>query len=74
MSPTRNGHGNPSASFGLTMRLHIAADDPTAIGRVTTAVGSVDGVVAALDMVDTAGTQLTVDLTVNAGDPLRAVK
>ena len=72
MSPTRNGHGNPSASFGLTMRLHIDADDPTAIGRVTTAVGSVDGVVAALDMVDTAGTQLTVDLTVNAGDPQHA--
>jgi len=54
------------------MRLYIAADDPTAIGRVTTAVGSIDGVVAALDMVDPSGPQLTVDLTVNAGDPEHA--
>jgi len=70
MSPL--SHATPSASFGLTMRLHIAADDPTAIGRVTTAVGDVNGVVSALDMVDTAGEILTVDLSVHAGDPEHA--
>jgi malate dehydrogenase (oxaloacetate-decarboxylating) len=59
---------SPNASSSLTMRLKVAADDSTAIGRVTTAVGGVGGVVVALDMVDTASAVLTVDLTVNAGD------
>lgn len=70
MSPL--SHATPSASFGLTMRLYIAADDPTAIGRITTAVGGVNGIVSALDMVDTAGDVLTVDLSVHAGDPAHA--
>jgi malate dehydrogenase (oxaloacetate-decarboxylating) len=59
---------SPNASSSLTMRLKVAADDSTAIGRITTAVGSVGGVVVALDMVDTASAVLTVDLTVHAGD------
>jgi malate dehydrogenase (oxaloacetate-decarboxylating) len=59
---------SPNASSSLTMRLKVAADDSTAIGRITTAVGSVGGVVVALDMVDTASSVLTVDLTVHAGD------
>ncbi len=59
---------SPNASSSLTMRLKVTADDSTAIGRITTAVGSVGGVVVALDMVDTASALLTVDLTVHAGD------
>ena len=58
----------PNASFSLTMRLHAAAEDPTAIGRVTTAVGAAGGVVVALDMVDTTSDLLRFDLTINAGD------
>jgi len=58
----------PSASSSVTMRLHLPADDPTAIGRITTAVGEAGGVVVALDMVDPSSRTVTLDLTVNAGD------
>jgi len=50
------------------MRLHLPASDPTAIGRVTTAVGTAGGVVVALDMVDPSSETVILDLTVNAGD------
>jgi malate dehydrogenase (oxaloacetate-decarboxylating) len=59
---------SPNASSSMTMRLKVASEDSTAIGRITTAVGSVGGVVVALDMVDTASAVLTLDLTVHAGD------
>ncbi len=59
---------SPNASSSLTMRLKVASEDSTAIGRITTAVGSVGGVVVALDMVDTGSALLTLDLTVHAGD------
>ncbi len=62
----------PSASSSVTLRLHVAAADATAIGRITTAVGSAGGVVVALDMVDPSGDPLTVDLTANAGDDAHA--
>jgi len=58
----------PSASSSVTMRLHLPSSDPTAIGRVTTAVGHAGGVVVALDMVDPSSETVTLDLTVNAGD------
>ncbi len=64
----------PSASSSVTLRLHVAADDAGAIGRVTTAVGDAGGLVVALDMVETAGDVLVVDLTVNAGDDAHAAR
>jgi malate dehydrogenase (oxaloacetate-decarboxylating) len=63
---------SPNASASLTIRLRLPAEDPSAIGRITTAVGSAGGVVVALDMVDTTSSILTLDLTVNAGDPAHA--
>jgi malate dehydrogenase (oxaloacetate-decarboxylating) len=62
----------PNASYSVTLRLRLRADDPTGIGRVTTAVGGTGGVVVALDMVDTAGGTTTIDLTANASDQAHA--
>ena len=56
----------PSASYAITMRLHIDIDDHAAIGRVTTAVAEHRGMVAALDFVEATGVRQTVDVTVNA--------
>jgi malate dehydrogenase (oxaloacetate-decarboxylating) len=59
---------SPNASSSVTMRLFVASDDPSAIGRITTAVGDAGGIVVALDMVDTSSERITLDLTANAGD------
>lgn len=55
----------PSASYSITMRLHLDPEDAGAVGRVTTAVGDHAGGVSALDFVESRADQLTVDLTVN---------
>jgi malate dehydrogenase (oxaloacetate-decarboxylating) len=57
----------PNASYSITLRLHLDGDDPGAIGRVTTAIGSAAGAVVAMDFVDTHGEVLVVDVTANAG-------
>ena len=54
----------PSASHSITMRLRLGAD-PRAIGRVTTAVGEAEGVVNAIDIVESRSDHVIVDLTVN---------
>src|SRR5437763_15557272 len=41
----------PSAGFSITIRVALPAD-PSAIGRLTTAVGGPGGLVTALDVVD----------------------
>lgn len=58
----------PNASYSITLRLRLAADDARAIGRITTAIGDAGGAVVALDFVETAGDELVVDVTANAGD------
>jgi malate dehydrogenase (oxaloacetate-decarboxylating) len=59
----------PNASYAITLRLHLAPDDPKAVGTVTTAVGEAGGAVAAMDFVEPMDSDhLTVDLTVNAAD------
>ncbi|CAN5231246.1 NAD-dependent malic enzyme [soil metagenome] len=60
MSPT-------SASYSITMRVQLG-DDPGAMGRVTTAVGEADGTVIAIDIVESRGDAMTVDITANAVD------
>jgi malate dehydrogenase (oxaloacetate-decarboxylating) len=60
--------GAPNASYAITLRLQVAAEDPTAIGRVTTAIGETGGAVAAMDFVETAQDPMTVDVTANAAD------
>ncbi|WP_052666033.1 NAD-dependent malic enzyme [Nitriliruptor alkaliphilus] len=58
----------PNASYSITLRLLLAADDPRAIGLVTTAIGEAGGAVAAVDFVETADDPITVDITANAAD------
>ncbi|MFW5933798.1 MAG: NAD-dependent malic enzyme [Actinomycetota bacterium] len=60
--------GLPNASYSITLRLHLDADDQRAVGRVTTAIGDLDGAVVAMDFVETAGDRMVVDVTANARD------
>ncbi|MEX0592988.1 MAG: NAD-dependent malic enzyme [Nitriliruptoraceae bacterium] len=62
----------PNASYSITLRLRLTADDPATIGRITTAIGNAGGAVVALDFVDTSGAEVVVDVTVNAGDSAHA--
>ncbi|MEX0868976.1 MAG: NAD-dependent malic enzyme [Nitriliruptoraceae bacterium] len=64
----------PNASYSITIRVKLDADDPRAIGRVTTAIGDAGGAVVALDFVDTTGEQTVVDVTANAGNAEHADK
>ncbi|HVC24328.1 MAG TPA: malic enzyme-like NAD(P)-binding protein, partial [Acidimicrobiales bacterium] len=60
----------PSASFSVTMRVELT--DPRGVGAITTAVGDAGGVVTALDVVESRGTSLVLDLTCNAVDEAHA--
>ncbi len=57
-----------SASYAITMRLYIDADDQRAIGRITTTIGESGGTVTAVDFVPGQGRdgRLTVDITAHA--------
>ena len=57
----------PSASYSITMRVKLD-DDRRGVGAVTTAIGEAGGGVAAVDIVESHGTQMVVDLTINAED------
>jgi malate dehydrogenase (oxaloacetate-decarboxylating) len=61
----------PSAGFSITVRVSVPADS-TAIGRLTTAVGSADAIVTALDVVDSDHTSVLVDLTCDTADSAHA--
>jgi malate dehydrogenase (oxaloacetate-decarboxylating) len=63
--------GIPSASYSITMRVHLGAD-PLGIGRITTAVGEAAGTVVAVDIVESHPDRLVVDLTCNAVDARHA--
>ncbi|MBW3665652.1 MAG: NAD-dependent malic enzyme [Actinobacteria bacterium] len=58
----------PSASYSITMRVHLQAGDHRALGRATTAVGEAGGAVTAVDFVEPDGGNPVVDITVNAND------
>jgi malate dehydrogenase (oxaloacetate-decarboxylating) len=60
-----------SASYSITMRVHLGAD-PLGIGRITTAVGEAAGTVVAIDIVESHPDSLVVDLTCNAADARHA--
>ncbi|MBA2528579.1 MAG: NAD-dependent malic enzyme [Euzebyales bacterium] len=57
----------PSASYSITMRVMLGAD-PRGVGQVTTAIGEAGGGVMAVDIVDSRGDGLVIDLTANATD------
>jgi malate dehydrogenase (oxaloacetate-decarboxylating) len=61
----------PSAGFSITIRVAVTAD-ASAIGRLTTAVGTADGVVTALDVVDSDHTRIIADLTCDTADAAHA--
>ncbi len=57
-----------SAGYSITIRLYHKADDETAVGRITTAIGEAGGIVSAFDFVDMDGDRATIDVTANARD------
>jgi len=63
----------PSAGFSITIRVSVVAD-PSAIGRLTTAVGEAGGIVTALDVVDSDPVNLIADLTCDTADAAHAAQ
>ncbi len=61
----------PSAGFSITVRVSVPADS-TSIGRLTTAVGTADAIVTALDVVDSDHQAVIVDLTCDTADSAHA--
>jgi len=61
----------PSAGFSITIRVGVTAD-PSAIGRLTTAVGEAGAIVTALDVVDSDPVRLVADLTCDTADAAHA--
>ncbi len=57
----------PSAGFSITIRVSVPAE-PSAIGKLTTAVGAAGAVVTALDVVDSDHMRVVVDLTCDTAD------
>ncbi|MET7394094.1 NAD-dependent malic enzyme [Dactylosporangium sp. NPDC005572] len=63
----------PSAGFSITVRVSMVAD-PSAIGRLTTAVGEAGGVVTAVDVVDSDHVRIVADLTCDTADSAHAAQ
>jgi malate dehydrogenase (oxaloacetate-decarboxylating) len=61
----------PTASYSITVRLEVPAD-AEAVGRLTTAVGQAGGVVTALDVTQSHGERIVVDVTCSASDQAHA--
>jgi malate dehydrogenase (oxaloacetate-decarboxylating) len=61
----------PSAGFSITVRVGVTAD-PSAIGRLTTAVGEAGAIVTALDVVDSDPVSIVADLTCDTADAAHA--
>ncbi len=59
------------ASYAIILRVRLH-NDPTALGRATTAIGEAGGAVTAVDIVDSGAEGMTVDLTANAADDAHA--
>lgn len=57
-----------SAGYSITIRFYVKPEDESAIGKVTTAIGDVGGVVVAMDFVESDADRRTIDLTANARD------
>ncbi len=55
----------PSPSYSVTMRLRYP-DRPGLLGRITSAIGDVDGFIGAVDIVEVRKDTITRDITVNA--------
>ena len=56
-----------SPSYSITIRLRYP-DTPGQLGRITSVIGSADGLIGAVDIVDVSKGHITRDITVNAGN------
>ncbi len=63
----------PSASYSITVRLELPPD-PQSVGRLTTAVGMAGGAVTALDVTESHGDRIVVDVTCSAIDADHAAR
>jgi len=61
----------PSAGYSITVRVSVTPD-PSAIGRLTTAVGDAGAIVTALDVVDSDPVRIIADLTCDTADSAHA--
>jgi malate dehydrogenase (oxaloacetate-decarboxylating) len=57
----------PSAGYSITVRVAMPAD-ASAVGRLTTAVGSAGGIITALDIVESAHDTVVADITTDTAD------
>jgi malate dehydrogenase (oxaloacetate-decarboxylating) len=63
----------PSAGFSITVRVSVVAD-PSAIGRLTTAVGEAGAIVTAVDVVDSDPLNVIADVTCDTADANHAAQ
>ncbi|MBS4752679.1 NAD-dependent malic enzyme [Nocardioides sp. zg-ZUI104] len=56
-----------ASSYSITMRLHTSPD-PGVVGEVATAISTAGGMVTAIDVAESTGRRLTVDVTCSAAD------
>ena len=72
MSDPRTGLTRmPSAGYSITVRVTVPPD-PSAVGRLTTAVGASGGVVTALDVVESHVDRIVIDLSCDTSDGAHA--
>jgi malate dehydrogenase (oxaloacetate-decarboxylating) len=60
-------HSATTSSYSITMRLHTAPDHGV-VGQVATAIAQAGGIVTAIDVAESTGTRLVLDVTCSAGD------
>src|SRR5579862_4218236 len=58
-------NGTPSEVYSITMRVRVKKQ-PGMLGRVSAAIGSVGGIIGAVDIVESTPTQTVRDITVSA--------
>ena len=56
-----------SPGYSITVRLHYP-DIPGFLGRISSTIGEADGLIGAVDVVDSRGDRITRDITINASD------
>ena len=60
-------HAATSSSYSITMRLYTAPDHGV-VGAVATSISQAGGIVTAIDVTESTGDRLVVDVTCSAGD------
>jgi malate dehydrogenase (oxaloacetate-decarboxylating) len=63
----RNSMTHHSPGYSITVRLHYP-DNPGFLGRISSTIGEANGLIGAVDVVDSRGDRITRDITINATD------